>query len=179
MSLINSWGVPIVPDKNTLLPARTSGGTDGRSTNLAFADGSCVAGNMYIEQPLGILVSAMATSFVQGQLRGGVTWTNDATADFLTVPEAGLYAIIVTGTCQLPSNSSFSASLHVNGVACTLGCTIRESNGAGGAAINDSFAAHQLAALPASAQLSFRVTAVSATVPSVTNVSLSVFRLSS
>jgi hypothetical protein len=156
-STLDGCGSAIVPASTTLIAGRTAGGTSGRCTVRQLLDAAPIYGHMYYDNAVGTLLQASAgfTAFTAGAI-SGMTYVNDATADYLRVDTAGTYLITWSGSFALPAATSWTMGLYVNGVACARGCTAREAAPAGGAT-TDGLSMHTITpTLAALDQLSWR-----------------------
>jgi hypothetical protein len=177
-STLDGWGSALAPASTTLIAARTAAGTSGRATVRQIVDASAVLGHMYyysLGSPAALAGSAGFTSFTAGELVG-MTYVNDATADYLRVDTAGRYLVQWTADIDFPTSTTFSMGLYVNGVLCSRGCTFTKSITAPAAAGTDFVGGHTVVPLVALDQLSWRWVRTGAGTASMTTLSLSAHR---
>jgi hypothetical protein len=108
----------------------------------------------YDGAPVAMGASAGFVGFVAGELRN-MAFVDDAVADYLRINTSGLYLVQWAADVVFPSGSTFTLGLYVNGVACSRGCTYRETTAPGGTQ-SQSCSASILAPLAALDQLSWR-----------------------
>lgn len=176
MSKPSVWGSAITPATSTILIGETAAGVAGRFTVGDAFDATAICGTMYDTTGSNTISATTSYSgvvtFTSAEL-DGVTFVNNATADYLVVP-VGKYYIAINISYGINGAATVHWALHVNGVACTR-CLVTET---AGSAVTDLSAANStIRTLSANSQLSLRAKTSTARTITIYTCSLTAFRI--